>query len=643
VKPLDPRLLRYARRARLPIAGMAALGALAAGLVIIQAQLLATAIAGAFADGASLAALTGAIIALALVVAGRAAAAWAGEAVAHLASAAAIAELRQRLLARALALGPSWLAGQRTASLTALATTGVDGLEGYFTGYLPALFLAAVVPVAVLARIAVADPWSGLVIGLTLPLVPLFGALIGLATARHARMRWQALGALASHFHDVVAGLATLKVFGRAGAQRESIERVTGQYRRATMGTLRLAFLSAFALELIATTSIALVAVEIGLRLAAGSLDLKTGLLALILAPEAYLPLRAASAQFHASADGLAAAQEAFAILEDPGPGAGAVVAGAVRGEVPGQGGIIAVSVSDLRVAHEGRARPAPDGVSLTITPGRITALAGPSGCGKSTLVSALLGFTRPDAGRILITARGCPVAGEAGPREAGPREAGVRELDVRELDHGGLGWWRAQAGWVPQEPALFPGTVAANIRLGWPQAPQDAVREAARAAALDDVPLEAALGDQGTGLSAGQRRRVALARALLPRPDGCPRPVLLLDEPTAGLDQAREERVIATLRAEAASGRAILIVSHHPAVLAAADEVVFAASPVPGGLAASPAPGGPAASPAEPGSLAAGHALASAGARPPGRHDRGSRRVPTASTLQVPVRKRVH
>ncbi len=543
MKPLDPRLLRYARRARLPIAGLAAIGVITAGLVIVQAQLLASAITGAFTRGATLEAASGTIIALAVVVAARAVTAWAGEAVAHLASAAAISELRRRVLARAVALGPSWLAGQRSASLTALATTGIDDLDGYFTGYLPKLFLAAVVPLAVLATITAADPWSGLVVALTLPLAPLFGALIGLATARHARDRWQALGTLAHHFHDVVAGLATLKVFGRAQAQRESVSRVTGDYRRATMATLRLAFLSAFALELIATTSVALVAVEVGLRLAGGTLGLRTGLLVLILAPEAYLPLRNASAQFHATADGLAAADEAFAILEAPAPGAnvpgappdGAADSTRATPEVSAFQGRSTVGVNDvtwsrehrdigrsamtpgwcvifgtispkmtqdhelgrpygewsivvdrIAVRHEGRAGAAPDGVSLTITPGRITALAGPSGCGKSTLVSVLLGFTRPDAGRVLITAKSAERADPAGAEREDPGDAerggagrraeadlitargghagldvaglGIAALDLAALDLAGLDGWRARVGWVPQEPTLARG-----------------------------------------------------------------------------------------------------------------------------------------------------------------------------------------
>ena len=551
MRPLDPRLLRYASRARRPIAGLAALGVITAGLVIIQAQLLATMIAGAFLGGASLRSLTASMLALAVVLVARAGTAWASAAVSGKASSAATAELRQRLLARAVSLGPSWLAGQRTAELAELATKGVDDLDGYFTSYLPKLFLAVAVPLAVLVRVAVADPWSGLTVAVTLPLVPVFGALIGLATAKRARARWRALGTLAHHFLDVVEGLPTLKVFGRAGVQRDSIRRVTDEYRRATMGTLKLAFLSAFALELIATTSVALVAVEIGLRLAAGSMDLRIGLLALILAPEAYLPLRNASAEFHATADGLAAANEVFAILESPAPAAPGSLAtepsfywcdyaNDADNSNRRLGRELRIRVENLSVRHPGRAEAAPEGLWLTVEPGRITALAGPSGCGKSTLLSVLLGFTPPSAGRV--TAPG------------------------REL-----------IGWVPQDPTLFPGTVADNIKLGWPDAPSRAVRAAAGAAALDDVPLDRVLADRGAGLSAGQRRRVALARALLPGPDGSPRPVLLLDEPTAGLDPQTEARVIAALGAEAARGRAILVVSHHPAVLAAADEVVLA------------------------------------------------------------------
>jgi thiol reductant ABC exporter CydD subunit len=549
VKPFDPRLLRHARRARLPVAAVAALGAAAAGLIIVQAQLLATAIAAVFTGGATLGALRGVLLALAVVLAGRVAVAGAGEIASYRASAAVKAELRRRLLARAVELGPRWLAGRRSAELTALATEGVEALDGYFSRYLPQLILAAIVPVAVLVRVGLADPVAGLTIAVTLPLVPVFGALVGKMTGAYADQRWRALAVLSHHFLDVVSGLPTLKVFGRSKEQRTVIDRVTGDYRRATMSTLRVAFLSSLVLELVATMSVALVAVEVGLGLVYGHLGLRTGLLALILAPEAYLPLRQAAAQFHASADGLAAAGSAIEVIETPAPPAGkrpAPVPRAIRAEA-------------VTVVHPGRARPAPDNFSALFRAGEITVLAGPSGSGKSTLVDVLLGFTRPSAGRVVID--GDDLAG----------------LDPQT--------WRAQVGWVAQQPYLFPGTVAANIRLGRPDAPDEAVAVAARAAALDDVPLDRLVTERGGGLSSGQRRRVALARALLPG-----RPVLLLDEPTAGLDPETEGRVLDALRAQAAAGRIVVIAAHHPRVIAVADQVVRLTADE------SPAPAAPAA-----------------------------------------------
>jgi ATP-binding cassette subfamily C protein CydCD len=591
MKPLDPRLLRHASRARAPIGGLAGLGLLTAGLSVVQAWLLATMIAQVFTDKAALRAAP--LIALAAVTAARAAAAWAAQALAHHASAAARAQLRGALLARVIALGPAWRraepAGAQpargTAALTQLATTGLDGLDAYFTSYLPALMLAAVVPLAVLATITAADPLSGVTVAATLPLVPLFGAFIGMATSRHAQERWRALATLAHHFHDVVSGLPTLRVFGRADAQRTRIERVTAEYRRATMATLRLAFASSLALELIATMSVALVATEIGLRLAYGHLDLRTGLLVLILAPEAYLPLRALGAQFHATADGLAAAGKVFEILETPapsesagrGPAAPALRAvqapsGGLRRSGDGRTTVTAISVENVSVRHEGRAEPAPSGATFTITPGRLTVLTGPSGCGKTTLLSCLLGFTEPTTGSI--TPRPGPgprpatevPRSAAGPSPDSPNESGVPPVPPASPSSRPA----LAAGWLPQDPTLFAGTVARNIRLGWPGAPDEAVAAAARDAALDDVDLGRVLGERGTGLSAGQRRRVALARALLPAA-----PVLLLDEPTVGLDAEREATVIATLRRYADAGHTVAVVSHRAALIAAADEAV--------------------------------------------------------------------
>ena len=417
MKPLDRRLLRHARRAVLPIAALAALGLASAVLAIAQAWLLATMIARVFIDKATLDACTVPLAALAAVTVGRAAVAWAAQAAAHRASAEAKTELRTALLARVLALGPRWRSGSEAsgdgsgrdaAALAQLATTGLDGLDGYFTSYLPALIGAVAIPLAVLITITIADPVSGITVLCTLPLVPLFGALIGRATGRQARRRWLALATLAHHFHDVVSGLPTLRVFGRAHAQRGQIARVTNAYRRATMATLRLAFLSSLALELIATMSVAVVATEIGLRLAYGHLDLRAGLLVLICAPEAYLPLRALGTQFHATADGLAAAEEVFAILETE-PESEAQIPVPVRGSAglfapaatyePAADG--AVHLDAVSVRHEGRAAAAPDGATFTIEPGRLTVLAGPSGCGKTTLLNCLLGFTTPTSGSI--------------------------------------------------------------------------------------------------------------------------------------------------------------------------------------------------------------------------------------------------
>ena len=540
MRRLDPRLLRHARRAVVPIAVLAGLGLATALLVIAQAWLLASVIASVFIDKATLPDSVTTIAVLAAVTLARAGVAWAAQATAHRASAAAKTELRAALLARVLALGPAWRTGaggtsrRDAAALTQLATTGLDGLDGYFTSYLPALIGAVAIPLAVLVTITVADPVSGLIVACTLPLIPVFGALIGLATGRQAAQRWRALASLAHHFHDVVSGLPTLRVFGRAQAQRSQIEQVTEEYRRATMATLRLAFLSSLALELVATMSVAVVATEIGLRLAYGHLDLRAGLLVLICAPEAYLPLRALGTQFHATADGLAAADEIFTILEAE---TSAPTPAPPRPHPSAR--VPAIHLDAVTVCHEGRAAPAPDRATVTIEPGQLTVLAGPSGCGKSTLLSCLLGFAEPASGSIASVP---PL----------PADAGQNVF-----------------GWLPQDPTLFAGTVADNIRLGWPDAPDEAVADAAREAALDDVPLARVLGQRGTGLSAGQRRRVALARALI-----LGRPVLLLDEPTAGLDADRESVVIGTLRRYAAR-HAVLAVSHRPAVIAAADVVV--------------------------------------------------------------------
>ncbi|MEU6385003.1 thiol reductant ABC exporter subunit CydD [Streptomyces bauhiniae] len=538
MKPIDPRLLRYAGATRFFLVAVVLLGGLGACLVIAQAMLIAEVVVGAFQRGKSAGDLVTPLALLAGVACGRALVSWLTELAAHKASAAVKSELRERLVERAAVLGPGWLSGQRTGSLVTLATRGVDALDDYFSRYLPQMGLALVVPVAVLARIVSEDWVSAAIIVATLPLIPVFMILIGWATQSRMDRQWSLLSRLSGHFLDVVAGLPTLKVFGRAKAQAESIRKITGEYRRATMRTLRIAFLSSFALELLATLSVALVAVTIGMRLVHGGMDLYIGLVILILAPEAYLPLRQVGAQYHAAAEGLAAAEEIFAVLETPVPATGAA-------PVPAG----SMAFDSVTVRYPGRSADAVTDVSFSVEPGETVALIGPSGAGKSTLLSVLLGFVRPTEGQVRVG--GADLAG----------------LDLDE--------WRSRIAWVPQRPHLYAGTIAENVRLARPDADDDAVRRAlADAGALefvDALPAGAGtlLGEDGAGLSAGQRQRLALARAFL-----ADRPVLLLDEPTAALDGATEADVVAAVR-RLSVGRTVLLVVHRPALLEVADRVV--------------------------------------------------------------------
>lgn len=553
VKPIDPRLLRYARSTRLFLGAVVALGLAGAGLVVGQAMLIAEIVVGAFQQGLDGQALRTPLLLLAAVAFGRGLIAWLTELAAHRAGAAVKSELRRRLLDRAAELGPGWLAGQRTGSLVSLATRGVDALDDYFSRYLPQLGLAVVVPVAVLARIVTEDWVSAAIIVVTLPLIPVFMILIGMATQSRMDRQWRLLSRLSGHFLDVVAGLPTLKVFGRAKAQAESIRKITDDYRRATMRTLRIAFLSSFALELLATLSVALVAVTIGMRLVHGELDLYTGLVILILAPEAYLPLRQVGAQYHAAAEGLAAAEEIFEVLETRTTGTTGTA------ELPA-GAPLRIEIEGIAVRYEGRGEDSPRPVSLTVGPGECVALTGPSGAGKSTLLQVLLGFVTPTAGRI--------------------RVAGV---DLAELSPA---QWRQQIAWVPQRPHLFAGTIAENVRLARAGASDADVAEALKDAGawefVTALPrgVQTPLGEGGVGLSAGQRQRLALARAFL-----ADRPVLLLDEPTAALDGETEAGIVDAVR-RLSTGRTVLLVVHRPALLAVADRVVeMAAGEGPEGL----------------------------------------------------------
>jgi thiol reductant ABC exporter CydD subunit len=534
VKPLDPRLLRQARSTRRYLVAVAILGVASVALVITQAVVLAGAITRVFLGGAGVSDLVAPLALLATVVLARAGLAWVSEIAACRAAAGVKSELRGKLLTHLMRLGPGWLHGERTGEVVTLATRGLDGLDNYFSRYLPQLVLAALVPAAVLAVVFPADLIAGATILVTLPLIPIFMALIGMTTEQLTRRQLGALTRLTHHVLEIVTGLPTLRVFNRAKAQAVAIRDLSNQQRHHGMRALRLAFLSSLALEVLATLSVALVAVGIGLRVVDGTLDLRTALVVLILAPEAYLPLRQVGVHFHASAEGLAASSRVFEILETPVPANGD------RTDVPDPSRV-AITFAGVTVHFADRTEPALDGLDLTVRPGEILAVIGPSGCGKSTVANLLLGFVAPTTGQVRIG-----------------------DVDLADLD---LDAWRREVAYVPQRSYLFAGTVAQNIGLGAADAAPEAIEHASAAAGLSGLP--GGLSAPAGLLSAGQRQRVALARAFLRDA-----PLVVLDEPTANLDPRTEADIIAAIR-RLAHGRTVVLMAHRPALQAVADRVV--------------------------------------------------------------------
>jgi len=542
MRALDRRLLQRARPVRRLLALDVALGLAAAVLVLLQATLLARIVAQAFA-GASFRDVSRDLVLLGLAFAGRGALAWGFEVAGRRAASSVLSELRLALVRRRLRDQPLALDGVEAGEVAASAVQGVEGLEAYFARYLPQIVLASVVPLAVLAWVATLDLTSAGVMLLTLPLVPVFMWLIGRYTEERTRERWQALRLLSGHFLDVVRGLPTLQAFNRSRAQARVLAEVGERYRRTTMGTLRVGFLSGSVLELAATLGVALVAVTVGVRLAGGSLGLQAGLTVLVLAPELYLPLRQLAAQFHASADGLAVAERMLALLEAP----PAVAAGGRL--VPPNPREAPVRFEAVSFAYSSRPGLVLDEFDLQLQPGETVALVGPSGAGKTTVASLLLRFAEPSSGRVTV--------------------GGIDLADCRaEL-------WRRLIAWVPQRPTLFRGTVLENIRLGDEGASDRAVRDAAMLAGADrfiqSLPsgYETLVGDGGRALSAGERRRIALARAFVRDA-----PLVIVDEPTADLDR-RSADVVAEAVERLRAGRTVLLIAHRPELVEHADRVV--------------------------------------------------------------------
>lgn len=552
MKPLDPRLLAHAHATRGFLLASVVIGTLSAVLLVAQAFLIASAVTAAFQDGARLGApeVRSALIGLVVIAAARAALAWASEAIGHRSAASATSQLRMQVVERAVRLGPAYLGGRGVGELTNLVTRGATALDTYFARYLPQLVLAVVVPLLATAVIVTQDPLAAVIIAFTVPIIPMFMVLIGRYTQARVDRQWTTLGVLSGHFLDVVAGLPTLKIFNRARAQAVTIRAVGDQYRRSTMGVLRISFMSSLVLELLASLSVAIIAVAIGLRLVEGTMELSTGLAVLILAPEVYLPLRLVGQHFHAAADGVGAAERMFEVLEaDARPPGWAQVDAATA----------TIRVRDLSVRFGDRAAVA--AASFDILPGRVTALVGPSGCGKSTILSVLLGLVGPPTAALDGVVEVVAGAGDA---------TALSDLDPAA--------WRAQIGWVPQSPAMLGGTVADNVRLGRAGFADSDVLGALRAAGLDpaELPhgLATAITEGGAGVSVGQVRRIGVARALLGDPA-----ILLLDEPTAALDGTREAELGQTVAALAALGRTVVVVTHRQSLVDLADDVVVLAA----------------------------------------------------------------
>ena len=502
-----------------------ACGVLVAAATITSAVVLAALVARVITDPASrdLAALSPPIGLLAALWTMRALVTWQQGRLAQRGASAVIADLAEQVLATATALPPRELT-RRGDEAAIVVTRGLDGLRVYFTTYLPSLFVAAILTPATIAVIAVYDWQSAAIVAVALPLIPIFMVLIGLATAERSTAALAAMSTLQSRLLDLVAGLPTLRALGRAEGSTARIAELNAAHRRSAMATMRIAFLSALVLEVLATLGVALVAVSVGMRLVYGEMTLTAGLTALLLAPEVFWPLRRVGAAFHSAQDGKTAVQAAFQFIDSAPPPA---TAGA---RLTGETVTIEVDVP-----------------AMTVAPGRVTVLTGPNGVGKTTLLQAILGLEPAQAGRIRING-----------------------VDVDDLDH--RQWW-SRLAWLAQRPVLVPGTVLENLELF---GPLPELETACRAACFDgvlaDLPdgLQTRIGRGGVGLSLGQRQRLGLARVL-----GSPAQVLLFDEPTAHLDGPTEARVLQSITDRADRGATVLVVGHREPVLAIGAQVV--------------------------------------------------------------------
>ncbi len=547
-------LWQIASSARLWVGLAVALGFAGGLLLIAQAWLLARIVDGVFIKDESRQGLWLFFAVFALVVAVRAGLAWAREVAGFTAGARVREQIRMALMTKLFTLGPGYTAGFHSGALSSTLLEQVEGLHDFFALYLPQLALAVMIPAAIAAFVFPVSWAAGGLLLATAPLIPLFMVLVGMGAENISQRHFQALGRMSAHFLDVLQGLATLKIFGRSRDEEKNVARVSDAYRRRTMSVLRVAFLSSAVLEFFSSMAIALVAVYLGMTYLGyfdfgsygKSLSLAGGFFILLLAPEFYLPLRELGAHYHARAAAMGAAEEIMRILQAPLPGAGGDPV------VLDQPDVIHIQGLDLHLAYGKGRRPALQGVDFELAAGQRVVVVGASGSGKTTLLNLVLGFLQPDRGQLLIN-----------------------NTPLSRLDPGS---WRQQIAWVGHNPVLFEGTIRENICLAKPDACDEEVRQAARAARVLDfcarLPrgLDTPVGEQGLGLSRGQAQRVALARAFLKNA-----PLVLLDEPTAGLDMQNEQLVILALE-DLTRDKTVLMLAHRLAGIEKADRILVMA-----------------------------------------------------------------
>ncbi len=542
-------LLRQARDDGARLWLIVVLGFLGGALAVVQAWLLSRLVAETFLGGRPPSAVAGDLALLLGMIVLRAGTVLGGEVAASGVAIHVKTRLRGALVDHLFTLGPAYARGERTGELTATLTEGIESLDAYFSQYLPQLAAAAIIPITILLAVFPLDPLSAIVLCVTAPLIPLFMWLIGKSAEALTKRQYDLLSRLSANFLDILQGLTTLKQLNQSRAQAGVIGQASSQYLAATMSVLRVAFLSALVLEMVATISIAIVAVEVGLRLLYGRMDFQPALFILILAPEFYLPLRVLGQRFHAAAPGVSAARRIFEILAAPAPDFGSPRSeGGPERAAPPAG--IRVTFQEVHYSYNG-GRPALRGVSFEIPPGKRTALVGPTGAGKSTIINLLLGFIEPTQGLILIN--GQP----------------MRQWSAAA--------WRQRIAWVPQTPHLFFDTIAENIRLARPGASLDDVVLAAQKAHLHEfvrsLPqgYDTLIGERGMRLSGGQAQRLALARAFIKDA-----PFLILDEPTSQVDpeleMLLEDSVGQLMRV---SQRTVLVIAHRLSTVYRADQIV--------------------------------------------------------------------